>query len=75
MTAMFTVTSTKEQVDNPEVVSQRLSKIKFKYRKLGVQAEANHYAFADDCYSQSLISPKVSLSVGLSGKFLNSKQF
>ena len=32
--------------------------IKFKYRKLGVNAQANNYAFADDCYSQWTVSPK-----------------
>ena len=32
--------------------------IKFKYRKLGVNAQANNYAFANDCYSQwTAISP------------------
>lgn len=37
--------------------SEAFHKIKFKYRDLGVNAEANNYAFANDCYSQCNVTP------------------
>lgn len=35
-----------------------------KYRQLGVNAQANNYAFAEDCYSQWTVSPQFSTSGG-----------
>ena len=32
---------------------QNLTQIAFMYRQLGVNAKANNYAFAEDCYSQT----------------------
>ena len=56
MTAL--VSQNSEQEQNHLKKPSQMVNIKFKYRKLGVNAQANNYAFADDCYSQWTVSPK-----------------
>ena len=54
MTALVTQHSEQGEKQKP----QQMVNIKFKYRKLGVNAQANNYAFANDCYSQwTAVSP------------------
>ena len=38
-------------MEQDENKSNKMSKIRFKYRQLGVNAKANNYAFAEDCYT------------------------
>ena len=50
-----------EKTNNSDIddkKSFKMSSLQFKYRKIGVNANAHNYAFADDCYSQS-VSPAV----------------
>lgn len=54
MTALVAENSEEDQLKKPKAMVS----VKFKYRKLGVNAQANNYAFADDCYSQWTVSPK-----------------
>ena len=47
------------------------SSISFKYRRLGVNAKANNYAFADDAYSQISATPKSVFDSGVSRRRCN----
>ena len=55
MTALVAQNSEQGERQKPS----QMVNIKFKYRKLGVNAQANNYAFAKDCYSQWTVSPKI----------------
>ena len=47
----------KDEKGNNDEAKDKIVNIKFTYRHLGVNAQANNYAFAEDCYSQWTVSP------------------